>query len=121
MRTRSRNPLTWLLVVLVRGYQTIVSPWFPQTCRYYPSCSAYAITALRRHGPLKGTALAVGRVLRCHPWSAGGVDHVPPRGRWSNRGGTPEPGVPGGSGPDAGARTLGADTRGARSHAPQDY
>lgn len=48
-------------------------------CRYYPSCSTYAVGALRTHGPLRGTWLAVRRVLRCHPWSPGGVDHVPPR------------------------------------------
>ncbi|TDE98749.1 membrane protein insertion efficiency factor YidD [Occultella glacieicola] len=74
-----RNPLTWLLVGGVRAYQLIVSPWFAPTCRYYPSCSTYAIDALRKRGPLAGTGLAVWRVLRCNPWSAGGVDHVPPR------------------------------------------
>ena len=47
-------------------------------CRYYPSCSTYALGALRVHGPLRGSALAAGRVLRCHPWSPGGIDHVPP-------------------------------------------
>jgi len=47
-------------------------------CRYYPSCSTYAVGALRIHGPLRGSALAAGRVLRCHPWSPGGIDHVPP-------------------------------------------
>jgi putative membrane protein insertion efficiency factor len=48
-------------------------------CRYYPSCSTYAVGALRVHGPLRGSALAAWRLLRCHPWSAGGIDHVPPR------------------------------------------
>lgn len=76
---RIRNPLTWLLVGLVRGYQLIVSPWLAPRCRYYPSCSSYAVTALRVHGPVRGTGLAVWRVLRCNPWSLGGVDHVPPR------------------------------------------
>lgn len=47
-------------------------------CRYYPTCSTYALGALRVHGPLRGSALAAGRVLRCHPWSPGGIDHVPP-------------------------------------------
>jgi uncharacterized protein len=47
-------------------------------CRYYPSCSTYAVGALRSHGPLRGSLLAAGRVLRCHPWSPGGIDHVPP-------------------------------------------
>lgn len=67
------------LVLLVRGYQRFISPMRPQTCRYYPSCSAYAVTALQRHGVVKGTWLAVRRLGRCHPWSEGGVDHVPPR------------------------------------------
>ena len=50
---------------------------FPPSCRFYPSCSAYAITALERFGPVKGTWLTVRRLLRCHPWNPGGVDHVP--------------------------------------------
>ena len=58
-------------------YQRLISPMLPPTCRYYPSCSAYAVTALRRFGPVKGTWLAVKRLVRCHPWTPGGVDHVP--------------------------------------------
>ncbi len=54
-------------------------------CRYYPSCSTYAVGALREHGPLRGTALATGRLLRCHPWSIGGVDPVPASSRPSVR------------------------------------
>ena len=77
--TSPRNPLTWLLIGAVRGYQLIVSPWIAPRCKYYPSCSAYAVTALRTHGALRGTRLAVWRLLRCNPWSLGGVDHVPPR------------------------------------------
>jgi len=68
-------PLIWL----VRAYQLVISPMFPPSCRFYPSCSAYAVTALERHGPLKGTWLAARRLLRCHPWNPGGVDHVPQR------------------------------------------
>jgi putative membrane protein insertion efficiency factor len=60
-------------------YQRFVSPLRPPTCRYYPSCSAYAVTALRRFGPVKGTWLALKRLGRCHPWTPGGVDHVPER------------------------------------------
>lgn len=75
---RSRNPIEWVLVALVRGYQQIISPWFAPTCKYYPSCSNYAIGALRTHGPLRGLGLTAWRLLRCNPWSAGGVDHVPP-------------------------------------------
>jgi putative membrane protein insertion efficiency factor len=50
----------------------------PPSCRYYPSCSAYAVLALQRHGVLRGSWLAVRRLLRCHPWAAGGIDDVPP-------------------------------------------
>ena len=75
----SRNPLTWALTALVRAYQLIVSPWFAPTCRYYPSCSTYAVQALQRHGPVRGLGLAIWRLLRCNPWSAGGVNQVPPR------------------------------------------
>ena len=70
----------WLaapLIGLLRFYQLFISPLTPPTCRYYPSCSAYAVTALRRFGPFRGGYLAARRLLRCHPWTAGGVDHVP--------------------------------------------
>lgn len=71
--------MKWLLIGLVRGYQLLISPLLGPTCRYYPSCSAYALQALQVHGAFKGTWLAVRRLLRCHPWSPGGVDHVPER------------------------------------------
>lgn len=74
-----RKLLTRALTSLVRGYQMVVSPWFAPTCRYYPSCSAYAIDALSEHGPIRGLYLSTWRLLRCNPWSKGGVDHVPPR------------------------------------------
>ncbi|QOR70757.1 membrane protein insertion efficiency factor YidD [Ruania alkalisoli] len=80
--SRLGRPLTTVLVGAVRGYQLIVSPWFAPTCRYYPSCSAYAIGALRRHGPVKGVLLSAWRLVRCNPWSHGGVDPVPEHGRW---------------------------------------
>lgn len=67
-----------LLIGLVRAYQLVISPLTPPTCRFYPSCSQYAVIALTRHGALRGTWLAVRRVLRCHPWNPGGVDDVPP-------------------------------------------
>lgn len=70
--------LTAPLIALVVVYQKVISPLAPPTCRFYPSCSAYAVTALRRHGLLRGTWLAARRLLRCHPWNPGGVDHVPP-------------------------------------------
>jgi len=66
-------PAIWL----IRGYQQVWSPMRPQTCRFYPSCSAYALTALKRFGLLRGSWLAARRLLRCHPWNPGGVDHVP--------------------------------------------
>jgi uncharacterized protein len=65
------------LVLLVRLYQRFVSPLTPPTCRFHPSCSAYAVTALTRFGPLRGGWLAARRLGRCHPWNAGGVDPVP--------------------------------------------
>jgi uncharacterized protein len=74
--------LTVLLVGAIRGYQRFVSPLFGPTCRYYPSCSAYALGAVRIHGPVKGFVLAVGRLARCNPWSPGGIDHVPEKGSW---------------------------------------
>ena len=69
-----------LLLVLIRGYQMLVSPLLGPRCRFYPSCSTYAYEAIVGHGVLRGTWLAVRRLLRCHPWNPGGVDHVPPVG-----------------------------------------
>ena len=80
-RTTLRAPgrfLQFVVLLLIRGYRTFVSPMRAPTCRYYPSCSSYAVTAVQRHGAVRGTWLAVRRVLRCTPWSAGGVDDVPP-------------------------------------------
>ncbi|HEX4012597.1 MAG TPA: membrane protein insertion efficiency factor YidD [Candidatus Cybelea sp.] len=62
---------------LLRGYQLLVSPLLPPACRFYPSCSAYAMVAVAEHGTLRGTWLAVCRLARCHPWHPGGVDFVP--------------------------------------------
>lgn len=78
-----------LLSGLILGYQRLISPMMGPRCRFYPSCSSYALEAVRVHGAAKGTALATARVCRCHPWNAGGVDPVPPRGAWK-----PEPYVP---------------------------
>ncbi|MCW5609604.1 MAG: membrane protein insertion efficiency factor YidD [Rubrivivax sp.] len=66
-----------LLLLLVRGYRLLLKPWLGNACRFEPSCSAYAIGALERHGALRGSALAGWRLLRCHPWCDGGLDPVP--------------------------------------------
>lgn len=81
-----------LLVLLIRAYQYALSPMLGQRCKYYPSCSNYAIEALRVHGALKGSGLAAWRLLRCNPFSNGGVDPVPPR-RCSHGSLHNEPGV----------------------------
>jgi putative membrane protein insertion efficiency factor len=65
-----------LAVGLVRGYQLLVSPLFPASCKYHPSCSQYAIDAVRRYGVVRGSVLAGWRLLRCNPWSHGGVDRA---------------------------------------------
>jgi len=71
-----KTPLIWLL----RGYQLLLSPMLGPRCRFYPSCSNYAIEALRVHGAARGSLLAARRVGRCHPWNPGGLDPVPPKG-----------------------------------------
>jgi putative membrane protein insertion efficiency factor len=69
-----------VLISLIRGYQLTISPLLGPRCKYYPSCSAYGLEAVRTHGAVVGFALSVWRVLRCNPWSYGGVDDVPRRG-----------------------------------------
>jgi putative membrane protein insertion efficiency factor len=66
-----------LLVWLLRAYQLLVSPMLGQNCRFYPSCSSYAIEAVEVHGAARGAWLALRRLGRCHPWHAGGIDPVP--------------------------------------------
>lgn len=66
------------LVALLRAYQLLISPMLGQNCRFYPTCSNYAIEAVRVHGAARGSWLAARRVCRCHPWNEGGVDLVPP-------------------------------------------
>jgi uncharacterized protein len=65
------------IVALLRGYRALISPLYGEVCRYYPSCSAYALGAVQQHGVAKGGFLAARRIARCHPWAAGGVDEVP--------------------------------------------
>ncbi|MES9812858.1 MAG: membrane protein insertion efficiency factor YidD [Candidatus Thiodiazotropha sp.] len=66
-----------IVISLIKLYQTILSPFVGQHCRFYPSCSTYALEALEKHGTLQGLWLSVKRVSRCHPWHEGGVDPVP--------------------------------------------
>ena len=80
--------LSTVLIAPIRWYQRWISPALPPTCRFYPSCSAYAVRALETHGPVIGLYLAIRRLLRCHPWTPGGIDQVPPKGKWSS---TPTP------------------------------
>jgi putative membrane protein insertion efficiency factor len=66
-----------LLIALLRAYQRFVAPLLPQVCRFHPTCSTYAVEAIRRHGALRGLALTTARLARCAPWHAGGLDPVP--------------------------------------------
>ena len=66
-----------ILSAIIRLYQKILSPLKPPCCKYYPTCSQYAIDAIKKHGAIKGLILAVWRILRCNPWSMGGIDYVP--------------------------------------------
>lgn len=66
-----------LLIGLVKGYRLLLSPWLGSACRFEPTCSAYALQALQMHGAAAGSYLTLGRLVRCHPWCAGGHDPVP--------------------------------------------
>ncbi len=74
-----------ILIFCVRAYQVILSPLFTGCCRFEPSCSNYAIEALKVHGAIKGTLLTIGRLARCRPFGGYGYDPVPPKGQWKNR------------------------------------
>lgn len=78
---RRWNPVRWVLIGFLRAYRLLISPLYGQVCRYHPSCSAYALEAVTDHGAGRGSWLAFRRVLRCHPWAAGGYDPVPPSHR----------------------------------------
>ncbi len=66
-----------VLIIGVKAYRLLLKPWLGNACRFEPTCSQYALTALERHGALAGTTLATWRILRCHPWCDGGCDEVP--------------------------------------------
>jgi putative membrane protein insertion efficiency factor len=74
------HPVQWprqILIGLVQGYRWLLKPWLGSACRFEPTCSAYALEALRRHGAARGGALSAWRLARCHPWCDGGLDPVP--------------------------------------------
>ena len=74
--SRFMRLLGYSFVVLIRAYQICISPFLLPCCRFHPSCSEYAIDAVRSYGPFKGSYLALTRLLRCHPWHPGGYDPV---------------------------------------------
>lgn len=71
------SPIARFLVGLIAIYRRFISPLLPLSCRYEPTCSAYALEAIRTHGAVRGTGLALRRIARCHPWHPGGIDRVP--------------------------------------------
>lgn len=75
--TPQMTPLAYIVSLPIRGYRLLFSPWVGHGCRYHPTCSAYALEALRKHGGIKGTVLTLRRIGRCHPWGGSGVDNVP--------------------------------------------
>lgn len=72
-----RRALTFLFMLPIYFYKAAISPLLPPACRFTPSCSTYAIEALRKHGPFRGMYLTLRRILRCHPWGGSGYDPVP--------------------------------------------
>lgn len=110
--------LRTVVVGLIRFYRRAVSPWTPAACRFQPTCSAYALEAVERHGVGRGTTLAVRRLLRCHPWGGAGYDPVPSvgadgTGDPSRRDPSPPTGSPEGAAPEGGAagNEIGVRTR----------
>ena len=69
--------MKYIFMGFIKIYKKIISPLFPPCCKYHPTCSSYALEALKKHGIIKGGWLAVWRILRCNPWSDGGIDYVP--------------------------------------------
>jgi len=71
------TPFSYICMLPIKAYRLIFSPWVGCNCRYHPTCSAYALEALEKHGGIKGSWLATKRICRCHPWGSSGVDNVP--------------------------------------------
>ena len=71
------NPLTKLFIAIIRFYQLVISHILPSACRYTPTCSAYGIEALKKHGAIRGSVLTIKRIMRCNPWGGHGEDPVP--------------------------------------------
>ncbi|WP_342620198.1 membrane protein insertion efficiency factor YidD [Rhodoferax sp. GW822-FHT02A01] len=69
--------MQWLLISLVKAYRLLLSPWLGSACRFEPTCSVYSLQALEQHGAMAGSYLTAARLVRCHPWCAGGSDPVP--------------------------------------------
>ena len=76
-RGRGDDGMKWLMIGFITAWRKLVSPLYGNVCKYYPSCSAYGLEAVKTHGAVKGGALTVWRILRCNPWSMGGYDPVP--------------------------------------------
>jgi hypothetical protein len=75
---KGRATVQKILIAVIRAYRYLLSPWLGQSCRFYPSCSQYALESIETHGSVRGSWLALRRLLRCHPWHSGGHDPVPP-------------------------------------------
>lgn len=72
--------ISWILILPIRIYRYFISPWLPNSCRHEPTCSVYAIEAIKIHGPFIGLWLGIKRILKCNPWGTHGYDPVPPKG-----------------------------------------
>lgn len=72
-----KKGVSWLMIVLIRFYQSAISPYLRPSCRYTPSCSQYYIEAVMKYGPFRGSYMGIRRILRCHPWGGHGYDPVP--------------------------------------------
>jgi len=74
-----------VVLAALHGYRATISHVYGDVCKYYPSCSAYAVGAVQQHGAVKGAALTAARLARCHPWAKGGIDDVPPHAHFRHR------------------------------------